>query len=134
MLRPPLPQFQLRNCGSKVAINLGAVAEATAAQPDVAPAVMRAGTSRPKPAWVLPLDPILVDAAAAAALVGVSRAQWFKMDSTGEVPTPVRLAERCVRWRVDELRAWCEAGCPSREKWREQWERIKADEARQGTR
>jgi predicted DNA-binding transcriptional regulator AlpA len=100
--------------------------ESVTKQPDHQPTAKPARRSRPKLPAVQPMAPILVDAAAAGALVGISRAQWLKMGSTGEIPAAVRLAERCVRWRVEELRAWCDAGCPSRD----EWERIKAARAR----
>jgi predicted DNA-binding transcriptional regulator AlpA len=69
----------------------------------------------PAPAAVIPL---LVDAAAAAALCGVSRATWFAWHSAGKCPLPVRPGgQRCVRWRRDELSAWVGAGCPARDRW-----------------
>jgi predicted DNA-binding transcriptional regulator AlpA len=53
----------------------------------------------------------------AAALVGVSRAQWWKLHSAGKVPLPVYLGTKAPRWRVDELRDWLTAGCPDRQTW-----------------
>jgi predicted DNA-binding transcriptional regulator AlpA len=53
----------------------------------------------------------------AAALVGVSRAQWWKLHSAGKVPLPVYLGSKAPRWRVHELRAWLDAGCPDRLTW-----------------
>jgi predicted DNA-binding transcriptional regulator AlpA len=60
--------------------------------------------------------PLAVSAAAAAALVGISRGHWLRLCSAGRVPEPVRLG-RCVRWNVDELKRWIEAGCPGRDVW-----------------
>lgn len=62
---------------------------------------------------------MLLDAAAAARLCGVSRATWFCWDSRGRIPRPLRLSERIPRWRVEELRAWLAAGAPPRERWEE---------------
>jgi predicted DNA-binding transcriptional regulator AlpA len=69
------------------------------------------------------LDALLLDAEAAAAALGVSRSQFFRLHSAGKIPLPVRLGTRCPRWRADELRAWCAAGCPTRA----QWETMRSD-------
>ena len=61
--------------------------------------------------------PSLLDAAAAATALGVSRSQFWRLHSAGRLPMPVRLGQRCPRWRADELRAWTAAGCPDRETW-----------------
>jgi predicted DNA-binding transcriptional regulator AlpA len=53
----------------------------------------------------------------AAALVGVSRAQWWKLHASGKVPLPVYLGTKAPRWRVEELRDWLAAGCPDRLTW-----------------
>lgn len=63
------------------------------------------------------LDRLALPAKDAAALVGVSRAQWWKLHSAGKVPLPVYLGAKAPRWRVDELRAWLDAGCPDRASW-----------------
>lgn len=64
------------------------------------------------------LEPFLVDAAGAARLLDVSVAHVYALRSTGRFgPEPVRLGRAC-RYRVDELRAWLDAGCPNRERWR----------------
>ena len=53
----------------------------------------------------------------AAVMLGISRAQLWKLHSQGKVPLPVRLGTKAPRWRVDELRAWLAAGCPDRQTW-----------------
>jgi len=53
----------------------------------------------------------------AAALLGISRAQLWKLHSSGKIPMPVRLGTKAPRWRVDELREWLAAGCPDRQTW-----------------
>ncbi|MBN2563134.1 MAG: helix-turn-helix domain-containing protein [Phycisphaerae bacterium] len=53
----------------------------------------------------------------AAALLGISRAQLYKLHSQGKIPLPVRLGIKAPRWRVSELGAWLEAGCPDRLAW-----------------
>jgi predicted DNA-binding transcriptional regulator AlpA len=59
------------------------------------------------------IEPFAVDAAGAARLAGVSRAFWWKLDSSGRCPSPVRLGRAC-RWRVDDIRVWMADGCPPR--------------------
>lgn len=58
----------------------------------------------------------------AAVLLGISRAQLWKLHASGKLPLPVRLGAKAPRWRVDELRAWLTAGCPDRAT----WERIRS--------
>lgn len=53
----------------------------------------------------------------AAAVLGISRAQLWKLHASGKIPLPVRLGTKAPRWRVDELRAWVNAGCPDRQTW-----------------
>jgi excisionase family DNA binding protein len=67
-------------------------------------------TETPAPA------PLLVDAREAAALTGISRSHFLALNSSGRVPQPVRLGRRTL-WRREELAAWIEAGCPSRDRW-----------------
>jgi len=52
----------------------------------------------------------------AAAALSVSQRQVWKLHASGRLPMPVRLG-RSVRWKRDELLAWLEAGCPSRDVW-----------------
>ena len=63
------------------------------------------------------ISPLAVDAADAARLLGISPAHLFSLKAQGKFgPAPMRLG-RAVRYRVDELKAWLGAGCPSRSKW-----------------
>ena len=62
------------------------------------------------------LSPLLVSAKAAATACGKSLRTWWGWDAAGWIPRPVRIG-RSTLWRVDELRAWTEAGCPRREEW-----------------
>ena len=68
------------------------------------------------PGAQLAASPILVDAAAAAALLGISKGHFHNLRSTGSIPLPIRLGGS-VRWPVEELRSWSRAGCPPRERW-----------------
>ena len=62
--------------------------------------------------------PNLIGAAGAARLHDVSERSWWRLDSAGLVPMPVKLGRRTL-WSVRELEAWAAHGCPSRERWAE---------------
>ncbi|HUS46539.1 MAG TPA: helix-turn-helix domain-containing protein [Phycisphaerae bacterium] len=62
------------------------------------------------------IEPLLVGAAEAARLSGVSKSTWWSLHAQGKVPAPLRLGGRTM-WNVEELRRWIEGGCPSRERW-----------------
>ena len=62
-------------------------------------------------------EPLAVDAKRVGQLLGISRAQVWKLHASGRLPLPVRLGTRAPRWRVDELRDWLAAGCPDRQMW-----------------
>ncbi len=84
-----------------------------------------AGSVAPEAAklHLTPLDVLaiaaLLDRPGVAALLKVSRSFVQKLHDTGRLPMPVRLG-RAVRWRRDELLAWIDAGCPSRDSWEAQ--------------
>jgi predicted DNA-binding transcriptional regulator AlpA len=67
-----------------------------------------------KPLAGVPIEPILIDARAAAALCGVARSTFLGWDAAGLSPRPIRLGGR-VLWCVANLRDWAAAGCQSRE-------------------
>jgi len=48
---------------------------------------------------------------------GISRAQWFKLASSGRTPLPVRLGTRRPVYLISELEAWLRAGAPDRASW-----------------
>jgi predicted DNA-binding transcriptional regulator AlpA len=50
-------------------------------------------------------------------MCGISSGLWEQMHAAGQVPAPLRFG-RAVRWRIRELRAWIEAGAPTRARWR----------------
>lgn len=66
------------------------------------------------------LDALLISAADTAKMLGLSRTKFYELHSAGRVPMPIKFDKR-VLWRVDELKAWVNAGCPARI----QWERTK---------
>jgi predicted DNA-binding transcriptional regulator AlpA len=48
-------------------------------------------------------EALLLAAAHAAALCGISIATWWRWSSSGKVPAPVRVSRGVVRWRRSEL-------------------------------
>jgi predicted DNA-binding transcriptional regulator AlpA len=63
------------------------------------------------------IAPLLLDAAAAAKMIGVSRAHLYGLHSSRRLgPMPVRLGKRTL-WRRDELETWVARDCPSRQQW-----------------
>ena len=61
--------------------------------------------------------PLLLDAKAAAELLGMSRTSFYGLLSAGRLPLPVLKAGRIVRWNRGELQAWIKADCPPRDRW-----------------
>lgn len=59
---------------------------------------------------------ILVTARQAASLIAKSLRTWRAWDAAGLIPRPVRIG-RSTLWRVAELQAWIDAGCPRRAEW-----------------
>ena len=63
-------------------------------------------------------EPLAVDIASAARLLGISESHLFAMRRAGRFgPKPIKLGRSC-RFLVAELKAWLEAGCPSAAVWR----------------
>jgi len=78
------------------------------------------GEPRGEPAVAGPVRlPLLLGAEAAAAYVGVSRSEFYRLDLTGRVPQAVRFG-KLKRWSRLELLRWVEAGCPPRDRWEKQ--------------
>ena len=60
--------------------------------------------------------PELIGADGVAAMLGIGERTARRLDVEGRLPMPVKLGGS-VRWRLSELRAWINAGCPSRQRW-----------------
>jgi len=61
---------------------------------------------------------LLLTASEAARLIGISRAKFYAMHSSGRLgPLPVSFGKSCTRWIRTELESWVEARCPSRDIW-----------------
>lgn len=54
---------------------------------------------------------VLLTAEQAAKFLGVSRATFWKLYSSGRVPRAVRLSARVVRWLREDLKAWLKNRC-----------------------
>jgi predicted DNA-binding transcriptional regulator AlpA len=61
--------------------------------------------------------PLMVPAKVAAAMIGVSRATFYTLNADGRLgPMAVSFGRRKL-WRVSELTAWVQHGCPVRAEW-----------------
>jgi excisionase family DNA binding protein len=69
------------------------------------------------PATSVDSERLAVTARDAARLLGISRAQIYRLHSSGRLPLPQYFGTRAPRWSVAELRAWLAAGCPDRQTW-----------------
>ncbi len=56
--------------------------------------------------------PLLLDAAAVARRLGVSKATVWRLRDSGRLPQPVKVGS-LTRWRAAELGRWIEEGCPN---------------------
>jgi excisionase family DNA binding protein len=54
----------------------------------------------------------LINAEQVANILNISERTLWRLVSAGKVPQPVRIG-RSARWRVHEIHAWIESGCPS---------------------
>ena len=59
---------------------------------------------------------IAVSAREAGRLFGIAERSWRRLDSSGQVPRPIRVGSS-VRWLVQELEEWGRQGCPDRARW-----------------
>ena len=65
-----------------------------------------------------PVEPLAINVDQAAGLIGVSRSMFYELMDAGTIgPMPVKFGPKCCRFPLAELRAWAEAGMPSREQW-----------------
>lgn len=56
-------------------------------------------------------QPVLIDAEELARMMGVSERTLWRLLSGHKLPQPVRIG-RNTRWRLAEVIAWIERGCP----------------------
>ena len=54
---------------------------------------------------------LLIDSKEAAHLLGVCEKTLWTLHNSGEMPPPIRFG-RAVRFRLESLKKWVEAGCP----------------------
>ena len=60
--------------------------------------------------------PLMLTADEFAATLRISRAHFWRLESEGKLPAPVRLG-RAVRWDRRVVEAWLDAGAPPRQQW-----------------
>jgi excisionase family DNA binding protein len=54
---------------------------------------------------------LLIDSKEAAKLLKVSQRTLWRLQSSGEMPPPIRIG-RAVRWSLETLKKWVEEACP----------------------
>lgn len=60
---------------------------------------------------------LMIDKKTMARLLNVSLTTLHQLHATESIPEAVRLGRSIIRWRLAEILAWMEAGCPSRRNW-----------------
>ena len=53
-------------------------------------------------------SPCLLRVSAVMARCAISRSQVYRLLDLGQFPKPVKISERSVRWRSDEVQDWIE--------------------------
>jgi len=74
------------------------------------------GSGRARHRFVTHCELLMVDAAGAAAVSGLSERTWWRLDRSSRLPRAIAVGRRRL-WRVEELRGWVAAGCPARDQW-----------------
>jgi len=59
---------------------------------------------------------LLIDVKTTAKLLNISGRHLYRLADEKAIPEPVRLG-RLIRWRLGELLAWIDAGCPPQRQW-----------------
>ncbi|MGO3741193.1 helix-turn-helix transcriptional regulator [Kerstersia sp.] len=70
------------------------------------PVRLRAAQEAAERAHGFPVDDRFITDREVADLLGASRSWPWKLVQDGRLPAPIRLTERCTRWRLSEIRAW----------------------------
>ena len=60
---------------------------------------------------------LLIDKKVMSELLNVSSRTLSRLDELQAIPEPIRLRGSMIRWRLAELIAWMDAGCPLRRNW-----------------
>ena len=56
----------------------------------------------------LPDDKLLMSARDAASWLGISKSHFYALVERGQLPEGFRVSERCVRWRVADVKNFAE--------------------------
>lgn len=64
----------------------------------------------------LSVEPFLLNAEQLSVLMSVSKSHLLALDKAGKLPQAVSLG-KSRRWITSEVKAFCDAGCPSRIEW-----------------
>lgn len=64
----------------------------------------------------LAVEPFLLSDKMLSAVLSCSVAHVHNLDNKGKIPKAINLG-KCKRWGTDQIRKWCDAGCPNRVTW-----------------
>lgn len=53
----------------------------------------------------------LIDVDETAEMLGVGARTVWRLRDSGRMPAPITIG-KCIRWRVADIAAWIQAGCP----------------------
>jgi predicted DNA-binding transcriptional regulator AlpA len=111
----------IENCEETKAVPTVTIGEPTGEAIATAEARATTKATAEARATIEPTSILISHKEAARMCGGLSQSMWFSLISAGKTPAPIQLGRRRL-WRRDELEAWCQAGCPNRDK----WEQLKA--------
>lgn len=86
------------------------------------PSVAKTALAKPEPSDTDGAEnaaclPELLTTEQAHGFCGMSKSAWYKAQSSGKIPPPVRIGT-VVRWRREELRDWIRESCPPVSRWK----------------
>lgn len=61
---------------------------------------------------------LMIDTRTTAKLLNISPRTLHRLDEEQAIPQPMRIGKKVIRWRLAEIRAWMDAGCPPRRIWK----------------
>ena len=74
---------------------------------------------------IVTVEPLLLSPKDTAKFLGISRSLLYSMHKCGQLePLPIKISERRIVWRLEELKAWVNAGFPYRQEWQKIYESL----------
>ena len=73
------------------------------------PTTARSANRNSQPIHALQLDEALLNIATVSQAVGLSASSIYRKIASREFPEPIRLGQRCTRFKASAVRAWIQA-------------------------